>query len=65
MRAPPTKGDTVDEEDREPYDVTYMVTVTILPEQDGHPGESEIRRAIYRGIEDVNSEDCVHVERVD
>lgn len=48
----------------EPYDVTYMVTVTILPEQDGHPTEREIRTALYRGVEDINSEDCIHVERV-
>ena len=52
------------DEDRTPYDVTYTVTLTIMPDQDGHPGESEIRKAIYRGVEDIPSEDCIYVERV-
>ena len=45
-----------------PYDVTYMVTVTIMPGEE-HPGESAITKAVYLGT-DINSEDCVHVERV-
>jgi hypothetical protein len=53
-----------DESLSEPYDVTYMVTVTIMPGQDGHPGESEIRQAVYQGIDDITTPDVIYVERV-
>lgn len=56
-----------DEEGRpEPFDVSYMVTVTILDEQKyGIPSEAEIRKAVYRGLpDDVSTEDAIYVERV-
>lgn len=47
-------------------DVTYTVTLTLREdhaEAAGVPSEDEMRRAIYRGIDLVSSEDAIFVER--
>jgi hypothetical protein len=43
--------------------VTYEVTISVPDDADGDPTPSEIQRAIYQSIQDIDSEDAVTVER--